>query len=402
MLNVEGFEDDEDEILSTKSGLSVSDFDGDVKQLPPTMYFGNELCRAQFLMTATRDVVHVCGKLVTLCRRPGHRVLSDSGSVGLAGYYDTIRSNSTIDGNAATFTTPDEMAIRLAGQRAHNLAAVETLFGAAGDMEVSPSATAGSWTMASGDAGPVQRFSFQAPLPSVESPTAQARPGNEFSRAPMRPPAVATTVRSPTGLIPDGVEADAAALALERATTRSKIAELTQRPWSLNANEPPPPSHPGPLRATSAGMPTPHPPLPPVQPPMAPPTRFFAAFGLGGRSGVYSNFQMAVSMVGIDSSVVEYTDMDEAMAAVLKWRQHHTSVATQLSSFPTVVAPLVPPEPAAPPEVRAVESTSAAFKPPRSAVPGPRDEGFFPHRSSWVRIQTRRATSSTVWKWARK
>jgi hypothetical protein len=68
MLNVEGFEEDEDDVASTKSGQSVSDYEGDLKQLPPTMYFGEELCRAQFLMAATGDVVHVCGKQAVACR----------------------------------------------------------------------------------------------------------------------------------------------------------------------------------------------------------------------------------------------------------------------------------------------------------------------------------------------
>jgi hypothetical protein len=129
MFNVEGYEEgDDDKVQSTKSGQSVSDYEGDMKQLPATMYFGDELCRAQFLMTATGDVVHVCGKLMEQCRRPGHRVLRDSGSRGPMGYYDTIRAKTTIDGNAATFMTAAGWAVKLASQRASNLAAVETLF----------------------------------------------------------------------------------------------------------------------------------------------------------------------------------------------------------------------------------------------------------------------------------
>jgi hypothetical protein len=60
MLNV-GLDEDEDEVASTKSGQSVADYEGDLKQIPPTMYFGDELCRALFVMTAIGDVVHVCG-----------------------------------------------------------------------------------------------------------------------------------------------------------------------------------------------------------------------------------------------------------------------------------------------------------------------------------------------------
>jgi hypothetical protein len=126
------------------------------------MYFGDELCRAQFLMTATGDVVHVCGKRLEQCRRPGHRVLRDSGARGAAGYYDTIRGKTTIDGNAATFMTAAGLAVKLANQRASNLSVVETLFGSTVESEVSPSLTAGSWTMASGDDGPVTRSSLAA------------------------------------------------------------------------------------------------------------------------------------------------------------------------------------------------------------------------------------------------
>jgi hypothetical protein len=129
MLNAEGFDDDEDEVASTKSGQSVSDYEGDLKHLPPTMFFGEELCRAQFLMRGTGDVVHVCGKQEGKCRRPGHRVLRNSGTLGPTGYYDTLCANTTIDGDAATYMTHGEMAVKLANQRASNLAAVETLFG---------------------------------------------------------------------------------------------------------------------------------------------------------------------------------------------------------------------------------------------------------------------------------
>jgi hypothetical protein len=124
MFHVKGYEDDE--VQSTKSGQSVSDYEGDMKQLPPTMYFGDELCRAQFLMTATGDVVHECGKGLEQCRRPGHRVLRDSGSRGATGYYDTIQGKTTIDGNAATFMTAAGLAVKLASQGASNLASYAT------------------------------------------------------------------------------------------------------------------------------------------------------------------------------------------------------------------------------------------------------------------------------------
>jgi hypothetical protein len=120
-------------------------------------------------------------------------------------------------------------------------------------------------------------------------------------------------------------------------------------------------------------MPAPHPLLPPDQLPTAAPARFFAAFGLGGRSGVYSNFQMAVSMVGI--SIVEYKDMDQAMAAVLKWREHNATIATQLNSnppsvtHPTIHGTTVP---------SMVGLGGMVPERPRSVVPGPGDEGFFP------------------------
>jgi hypothetical protein len=392
MLNVEGLEEDDDEVRSTKSGQSVSDYEGDMKQLPPTMFFEEELCRAQFLMTGTGDVVHVCGKRTDQCRRPGHRVLRDSGSRGMTGYYDTIRVNTTIDGNAATYLTAVGMADKLARQRASNLAVVETLFGSTVESEVSPSATAGSWTMASGGEGPVTRSSLAARGPIItmfgtsESDPVQPDPPFPEVRTiyreqpiepagiPMRLPSAATSTRLFTGVIPDGVEAAATALSLERAATRAKIAELTERLWTLSVDEPPPPSHPGPMRAPDVAMPTPAAARSPLPRPASPVPRFFAAFGLGGCSGVYTDFQMAVSRVGVDSSIVEYVDMDQAMAAVLKWRQHQATVTAQLQ-MPN------PPLSGGTGEPNRSSPTGARIPTPelpRSVVPGPGDAGFFP------------------------
>jgi hypothetical protein len=402
MFNVEGYEEEEDdEVHSTKSGQSVSDYEGDMKQLPPTMYFGDELCRAQFLMTATGDVVHVCGKRLEQCRRPGHRVLRDSGARGAAGYYDTIRGKTTIDGNAATFMTAAGLAVKLASQRASNLAVVETLFGSTVESEISPSVTAGSWTMTSGDDGPVTRSALAArepnaaglgtvetgPAPPVplfpETRTLYRELPIESPRTSTRLTGVGPSVPLFAGLIPEGVEAAAAALSLERATTRAKIAELTERLWALNVNEPLPPIHPGPLRATGAAPPAPHPPTLPVPPPATAPPRFFAGFGLNGCSGVYTNFQMAVSMVGVDSSIVEYGDMDQAMASVLKWRHHQAAVTARLQT-PLLETPVAPPraptgEGLGMPVSPVATGTSATVPDlPRSMVPGPGDEGFFP------------------------
>jgi hypothetical protein len=402
MFNVEGYEEgDDDEVQSTKSGQSVSDYEGDMKQLPPTMYFGDELCRAQFLMTATGDVVHVCGKQLEQCRRPGHRVLRDSGSRGTMGYYDTIRVKTTIDGNAATFMTAAELTVKLASQRASNLAAVETLFGSTVESEVSPSATAGSWTMASGDEGPVTRSSLAARGPvTTMFGTLEVEPDQPTPLLPEirtiyreqpighpRVPIRLTSVGPPAplfpGVIPDGVEAAAAALSLERATTRAKIAELTERLFALNVNVPPPPIHPGPLRAVGAVLPSPHPPIPPVPQPAVAPPRFFAAFGLNGCSVVYTNFQMAVSMVGVDSSIVEYGDMDQAMASVLKWRHHQAAVTARLQAPPPTTPwspPITPPVEGIGELNRPVASGTSVTAPelPHSTVPGPGDKGFFP------------------------
>jgi hypothetical protein len=196
---------------------------------------------------------------------------------------------------------------------------------------------------------------------------------------PMRLPTVTATGPSAFNLIPDGVEEAAAALSLERAATRAKIAELSERLFALNANEPPPPSHPGPRITHAATTSAPFQQVPTFRPPMAPPNRFFAAFGLGGRSGVYSDFQMAVSTVGVDSSVVEYPDMDQAMAAVLKWRQHNATVAAQLAA---TVPSETPPEAlrsGVPAAAGFTERASTGRERPRSAVPGPGDEGFFPN-----------------------
>jgi hypothetical protein len=392
MLNAEGFDDDEDEVASTKSGQSVSDYEGDLKHIPPTMYFGEELCRAQFLMTGTGDMVHVCGKQEGKCRRPGHRVFRNSGTLGPTGYYDTLCANTTIDGDAATYMTHSEMAVKLANQHASNLATVETLFGSPRNSDVSPSA--GSWTLASGDGGPVPRLSMgadgtgapddlpsetqrqvQPTIPPFENPTVR------FTNPPPLPmhlPTATTTLPSPFDLIPDGMEETAAALALERAATRAKIAELSERLWALNTNEPPPPSHPGSRPAPAIQMPTYHRPVPPVQLPSVPPTRFYAAFGLGGHSGVYSDFQTAVSTVGVDFSVMEYSNMDQAMAAVLKWCQHHVTVAAHLSNNHSMGTPFEPPGMAMPVAAGPLGMVSTVRERPRSAVPGPGDEGFFP------------------------
>jgi hypothetical protein len=396
MLNVEGYEDDdEEEVASVQSGQSVSDYDGDMKQVPPTMYFGEDLCRAKFLMTGTGNVVHVCGKRVVLCRRPGHRVLRDSGTTGVPGFYDTLRVNMTIDGNAATYMTADELAVKLAGQRAENLAVVETLFGSPENTEVSPSSD--GWTMTGGVSGQASRFAFEAndpgstvsptsevtqgqvPPSSFEGPTARQTRFADFPGLPARTTLNAAAARSPTGLIPASAEEAAGALALERAATRTKIAELTERLWALNAHEPMPPSHLGPVRGGAVGTAAIQPPVPsPLPRQTALPARFFAAFGLDGRSGVYSSFQMAVSVVGIDSSILEYTDLDQAMAAVLKWRQHEAAVAARLQCDPSPGT-----RPGLPTETMASVGSGlgtgiASGSASRSITPGPGDEGFFP------------------------
>jgi hypothetical protein len=81
------------------------------------------------------------------------------------GYYDTLRANTTIDGKAGTFMTHSEMAVKLANQRASNLAAVETLFGTPRSTEVSPSA--GSWTLAYGEGEPAPRTTLGANGPGT-------------------------------------------------------------------------------------------------------------------------------------------------------------------------------------------------------------------------------------------
>jgi hypothetical protein len=110
------------------------------------------------------------------------------------------------------------------------------------------------------------------------------------------------------------------------------------------------------------------------------PKRYFVAMGPGGLDGIRESWHAAVALVGTDSTILEYPDLDGAMEALWKWRQRQEQARAQLAGTvmpttaptvlmaesPTVTAPL-----ALSHQVR----TQVVAGP---AVPGPGDTGYQP------------------------
>jgi hypothetical protein len=126
---VEEFDEEEVESTGGTSYQSVSEYEGNVADIPKTMFFGPELCRARFHMKSTGSLVHICGNLAESCRQTNHRILRDGDVRGDDGFYDTIRSGKTIDGKSGTYCSKEEMENRASQRRADNIASLETMLG---------------------------------------------------------------------------------------------------------------------------------------------------------------------------------------------------------------------------------------------------------------------------------
>jgi hypothetical protein len=96
------------DVRSKKLYQSASDYEGDLANTPSTLFFGLEQCCALFTLKSMGQVIHICGKHMTLCQRLGHRSLCHANNVGAIGVYGTIVGKNTIDGNLASYAMRDQ------------------------------------------------------------------------------------------------------------------------------------------------------------------------------------------------------------------------------------------------------------------------------------------------------
>jgi hypothetical protein len=128
------YQEEEDDRSGGTSNQSVSEYKGDSTDLPESLFFGPEICRARFLTKPTARLVHVCGQPFASCQRPNHKLLRDEGSVGEVGFYQTMRVRKMIDGRLDTFCTREEFAAMENERPASNRASLETLLGTDPDL----------------------------------------------------------------------------------------------------------------------------------------------------------------------------------------------------------------------------------------------------------------------------
>jgi hypothetical protein len=107
----EGSDDDydlEDDAASNAgSEMSMSEYGGSVKELPPWCLFAVNECRCIFELSQDKAVFYrVCGNTSGNCKRPGHA----AGEKAAVGYYEPIKARKFIDGKFNTFLTVEEFA----------------------------------------------------------------------------------------------------------------------------------------------------------------------------------------------------------------------------------------------------------------------------------------------------
>jgi hypothetical protein len=138
--------DEEEAASAGASYQSVSEYEGEISDIPKTMFFGLDRCLARFQMKSTGSLYHICGNHADSCRRPNHRMLRDAALVGEQGYYGTVRVGKTIDGDWDSFCSKSDMEAREANRRALNIASLETMLGMDGVKLAASSGEASSWT----------------------------------------------------------------------------------------------------------------------------------------------------------------------------------------------------------------------------------------------------------------
>jgi hypothetical protein len=79
---------------------TASEYEGDVKDAPDWMLFGNLECRAIFDLAQDKDKFHrVCGRNMGTCTRSGHSVKAKA----KVGYYRTVAARKYVDGIEFTY-----------------------------------------------------------------------------------------------------------------------------------------------------------------------------------------------------------------------------------------------------------------------------------------------------------
>jgi hypothetical protein len=104
---IEGDDDssvEEENISDIGSVGTASAYEGDVKEAPVWMFFGNLECRAIFELAQDKNKFHrVCGRHMGTCRRSGHGVTGKAE----VGYYKTVAARKYLDGVESTYLTKE-------------------------------------------------------------------------------------------------------------------------------------------------------------------------------------------------------------------------------------------------------------------------------------------------------
>ena len=111
---VEGYDDDlildeASQEAMTLGSEDVSDYEGDPKRAPTSLYFGKDRCLKLFQLKgdAESEIFRVCGGPAD-CIRKGHRHMDKQGQEGV---YDTIKTLTYVDGLLHTWRTRSEQAV---------------------------------------------------------------------------------------------------------------------------------------------------------------------------------------------------------------------------------------------------------------------------------------------------
>jgi hypothetical protein len=388
---VEEFDEEEAGSAGGNSYQSVSEYEGDLVDIPKTMFFGPELCRARFQMKSTGSLYHICGNQAVSCRRPNHRMLRDANLLGSQGFYTTVRVGKTIDGDWDTHCSVSDMEAREAERRARNIASLGTMLGMDGiELAVSSGETS-EWTDG-GTGAPTNLTGGYATIrqPSLV-PVDQASRHNteEAPDTEDRSEAVAREVERRVRMEREAVQAQMEFLsdqlrALDASMESPPAAESVPRTAPLPAARTRPV---GPAQSLPGPRTRPMPPAPTATPaansttPAAVPKRYFVAIGPGGRSGIRETWQSAVALVGVDSTILEYPDLDSATEALWQWRQRQERIQNQMTGAEGAAVPGAMASFGASLGTGPLGSVTPVLGSPDtvgSAVPGPGDAGYQP------------------------
>jgi hypothetical protein len=397
---VEEFDEEEAGSMGGNSYQSVSEYEGDLGSIPKTMFFGPELCRARFQMKSTGPLYHICGNQAVSCRRPNHRMLRDANLLGSQGFYTTVRVGKTIDGDWETHCSVTDMETREAERRARNIASLGTMLGMDGIELAVSSGENSEWTDGATGAptGPTGGFATNrqpafepfdnAGRPHTEeTPDTEVLPETVTREVERRVRMEREAVRAQMEFLADqlraldaSMESPPAAVSVPRtaslpATRTRPVGPAQSLPEPRTRPTPPAPTVPA-TRVAAATTPATNPVAP-----AAVPKRYFVAIGPGGLSGIRETWQSAVALVGVDSTILEYSDLDSATEALWQWRQRQERIRTQMTGAEGAAAPRTVTSVGSPLSVGPLGSETPVLGRPGmvgSAVPGPGDVGYQP------------------------